>query len=284
MDPTSAPLLGQSFGKCLLLDVIGRGGMGTVYLGEHLFLRRRVAIKVLSRDLSADPEEVARFEREAVNAARLDHPNIVRIWDVDEHDGRPFIVMELVEGEDLGDLLLRHPRLSPERAARIVREVALALEHAHGKGIVHRDITPGNILLGRDGRVKITDFGLALEADRAEDSRDGTVTGTPHYLAPEQARGLAADGRSDLYSLGVTLYEMLTGERPFEGASPESIVRKHLEPARPSARSRRAGLPKALSAVVARMTALQPADRYATARDLRRDLDHFLVERRRRKS
>ena len=277
MEPTSAPLIGQSFGKCRLLEFIGRGGMGSVYLGEHLFLKRRVAIKILSRDLSSDPEELARFEKEAIAAARLDHPNIVTIHDVDEENGRLFIVMEYVEGEDLDVHLRRKGALPVRRAVHVAVEVTRALEHAHAAGVVHRDIKPGNILLGKSGKIKITDFGLAQDVGQRERNEDGSVLGTPFYVSPEQAQGLPADGRSDIYSLGVTLYQMLMGKRPFEGRSPDSVVRKHLEKPRPSLRLRRPGLPSALEAIVHRMMAIRPDDRHKTARELRRDLEPFLA-------
>jgi len=279
MEPTSAPLVGQSFGKCRLISLIGKGGMGSVYLAEHLFLKRRVAIKILSRDLSSDPEELARFEKEAIAAARLDHENIVTIHDVDEEDGRLFIVMEYVEGEDLDVYLRRKGALPVRRATEIVREVTRALEHAHAAGVVHRDIKPGNVLIGKTGLVKITDFGLAQDVGHKETHDGDYVLGTPFYVSPEQAQGLPADGRSDLYSLGVTYYQMLTGRRPFEGRSPDSVVRKHLEKPRPSPRVRRPALARTIEAIVQRLMAIKPEARYASARDLRRDLDLFLTRR-----
>jgi serine/threonine-protein kinase len=279
MFSTPAPLLGQVFGKCRLLRLIGRGGMGSVYLAEHLFLKRPVAIKVLARDLSGDPEELARFEREAIAAARLDHENIVTIHDVDEESGRLFIVMEYVEGEDLDQLLRRKARLPVRRAAEVAREVARALEHAHAQGVVHRDIKPGNILLRRDGKVKITDFGLATGMGQKDLLEDGTILGTPWYVSPEQAQGQPADGRSDLYSLGVTFYQMLTGERPFEGRSPDSVARKHVENRRPSPRRKRPALARSLELVLHRLMAVRPVDRYPSAAALLRDLDLFLARR-----
>jgi serine/threonine-protein kinase len=279
MEPTSAPLAGETFGKCQLLRLLGKGGMGSVYLAEHLFLKRRVAIKILSRDLCAEPEEVGRFEREAVAAARLDHENIVRIHDVDEEGGRPYIVMEYVEGEDLDDLIRRRGPLPVRRTAEIVREVARALEHAHASGVVHRDIKPANVLLRKDGRVKITDFGLARQVGERELAADGTVLGTPFYVSPEQAQGLPADGRSDIYSLGVTFYQALTKERPFEGRTPDSVVRKHLDRRRPSAKLRRPGLARSIELILQRMMAVRREDRYERASDLRRDLDLFLARK-----
>jgi serine/threonine-protein kinase len=279
MEPTSAPLVGQTFGKCTLLGLIGRGGMGSVYLAEHLFLKRQVAIKILSRDLSSDPEEMARFEREAIASAKLDHENIVTIHDVDEERGRPFIVMEFVEGEDLDQRLQRQKRIPIRPAVLIVREVARALIHAHAKGVVHRDIKPGNILLARNGRIKITDFGLAQRVGERESLTDGTVTGTPFYVSPEQAQGLPSDGRSDLYSLGVTFYQMLTGKRPFDGRSADSVVRKHLSQRRPGLLTLLPVAARPLATVVQRLMALRPEDRYLSARELLRDLHLFLSDK-----
>jgi len=270
-------MIGQTFGKCVLRREIGKGGMGTVYLGEHLFLKRAVAIKILDRDLSNDPDEMARFEREAIAAARLDHENIVTIHDVDEVRGRPFIVMEHVDGEDLEHRIQRKGALPVVGATRIVLEVARALDHAHAAGVVHRDIKPANILIrASDGRIKITDFGLAQRVGEMEDPAQGFITGTPHYAAPEQIRGEASDGRTDIYSLGVTYYAMLTGKRPFEGRSPDSVVRKHLEKPRPSPRANRPGLARAVEAIVRKMMAIRPQDRHQDVRELRHDLELFL--------
>jgi serine/threonine-protein kinase len=254
--------------------------MGTVWLGEHLFLRRPVAIKILHNDLSNDPEEMARFEREAIAAARLDHENIVRIHDVDEDHGRPFIVNEYVDGEDLEEVIRKKSPLPVLRALNITRIVAKALEHSHAMGVVHRDIKPGNILLGRDGRIKITDFGLAREVGHQEvPLPDGTVLGTPFFASPEQIMGLPADGRSDIYSLGVTLYTMLTGRRPFGGRSPDSVVKKHLDSPRPSPRLWRTTLSRPIEQLVMKMMAIKPQDRHPTARALRHEIEQILREK-----
>jgi serine/threonine protein kinase len=278
-DHLPEPQLGQVFGKCTLTKVIGKGGMGTVFLAEHLFLKRRVAIKILDRDMSNNPEEMARFEAEAIAAAKLDHENIVTIHDVDEVHGRPFIVMEYVEGEDLEHRILRKGALPVREAARITREVAVALEHAHAMGVVHRDIKPANVLLRQDGRIKITDFGLAQPMGYRESNADGSVTGTPHYASPEQIQGLSADGRSDIYSLGVTFYAMLVGKRPFEGRSADSVVRKHLEKPRPSPRAKRPLLPAPIDALVKRMMSIKPQDRHPDVKALLRELDLFLTRK-----
>ncbi|HZE96825.1 MAG TPA: serine/threonine-protein kinase [Planctomycetota bacterium] len=280
MDIDKQSRIGQTFGKCKILRYIGRGGMGTVWLGEHLFLRRPVAIKILHHDLSNDPEEMARFEREAIAAARLDHENIVRIHDVDEDHGRPFIVNEFIDGEDLEDVIRKKSPLPVMRALNITRIVAKALEHSHEMGVVHRDIKPGNILIGKDGRIKITDFGLAREVGHQEvPLPDGTVLGTPFFASPEQIQGLPADGRTDIYSLGVTLYTMLTGRRPFGGRSPDSVVKKHLHSPRPSPRLWRTTLSRPIEQLVMMMMAVDPRDRHPSARALRHEIEQILREK-----
>ena len=280
MDTNRQSRIGQTFGKCTIVQYIGKGGMGTVWLGEHLFLRRRVAIKILHHDLSNDPEEMARFEREAVAAARLDHENIVRIHDVDEVNGRPFIVNEYVEGEDLEEVIRKKAPLPVLRALHITRVVAKALEHSHAAGVVHRDIKPGNILIAKDGRIKITDFGLAREVGHQEiPLEDGTVLGTPFFASPEQIQGLPADGRTDIYSLGVTLYTMLTGRRPFGGRSPDSVVKKHLQAPRPSPRLWRPTLSRPVELLVQKMMAVKREDRHPSARMLRHEIELILRQK-----
>ena len=277
METSRHSRIGQTFGKCKIIRYIGRGGMGTVWLGEHLFLRRQVTIKILHHDLSSDPEEMARFEREAIAAARLDHENIVRIHDVDEEQGRPYIVNEYVDGEDLEEVIRKKSPLPVLRALHITRVVAKALEHSHAAGVVHRDIKPGNILIAKDGRIKITDFGLAREAGHKEvPLEDGTVLGTPFFASPEQISGMAADGRTDIYSLGVTLYTMLTGRRPFGGRSPESVVKKHLQAPRPSPRLWRPALPRPVELLVQKMMSIKPADRHPSAKALRHEIELLL--------
>jgi serine/threonine-protein kinase len=277
METNRTSRIGQTFGKCKIVGYIGRGGMGTVWLGEHLFLRRQVAIKILHNDLSSDPEEMARFEREAIAAARLDHENIVRIHDVDEDHGRPYIVNEYVDGEDLEEVIRKKSPLPILRALHITRVVAKALEHSHAAGVVHRDIKPGNILIAKDGRIKITDFGLAREAGHREiPLEDGTVLGTPFFASPEQISGLPADGRTDIYSLGVTLYTMLTGRRPFGGRSPDSVVKKHLQAPRPSPRLWRPALSRPIELLVQKMMAVKPVDRHPSAKALRHEIELIL--------
>jgi serine/threonine-protein kinase len=199
-------------GRYHLGDVIGYGGMATVYRAEDSRLGRTVAIKVLADNLAADPSFRERFLREARLAARLGHRNVVQVFDVGENGDRPFIVMECVEGSTLADALAAGP-LPPKRVLDLARQVADGLAHAHGAGLVHRDIKPGNLLLARDGTVKIADFGIARAADSATLTRTGAVIGTAAYLAPEQAAGLPATAAADIYAFGVVLYEALTGRR-----------------------------------------------------------------------
>ncbi len=269
------PLIGRTFGKCRLLSLLGKGGMTSVYLAEHLFLRRRVAVKILSPDESGRPASVEQFEKGAVAAARLNHPNIVKVHDVDEQNGRPFLIMEYVEGTDLEQVIRRRSRLSLRRSTALARDVALALVHSHAAGVVHRDIKPANILIGRNGQVKVTDFGLAFLAGGSGTSRvDGTVMGTPHYMSPEQVLGGPLDGRSDLYSLGITLHEMLAGRRLFDGASPESVMRRHLEVLPQEIPGLSPTLP--VACVLRRLLARSREARYASASELVGDLDGLL--------
>ncbi len=215
-------------GRYHVLERIAAGGMGEVFLAQDAVLAREVAIKVLHRSLASDPGFVDRFRREARAAATLNHPNIVAVYDWGAVDGIYYMVMEYVRGRSVRDLLNVDGPLAPAQAAEIVRQTLLALEHAHEKGIVHRDLKPENILLTTDGTVKLTDMGLARAFADAKATHAGAVTGTVQYLAPEQIRGEPADPRSDLYSLGIVTYELLTGRLPFEGETPMAIAYKHL--------------------------------------------------------
>ena len=206
-------------GRYRLVELLGQGGMATIYRAHDSQLDRDVAVKLLRPEYGRDPDFGSRFRQEAKNAASLNHPNIVSVFDYGQDDAGPFIVMEVVDGEDLASIIRRSGALPPRQAARIAAETARALEAAHARGIVHRDVKPGNILISREGRVKVTDFGIARAVAEAQMTLPGTTLGSVHYFSPEQARGEQATAASDIFSLGIVLYEMLTGQRPWEGDS-----------------------------------------------------------------
>ena len=273
----SQPTESQVFsGRYEILRHLARGGMAEVYLAHDLMLDRRVALKVLFRELSTDRSFVERFRREAQAAANLSHPNIVSIYDWGEEDGTYFIVMEYIEGRTLGQVIRAGGPLQPERAADIGADVAAALHYAHQSGVIHRDVKPGNVLVSTTGVVKVTDFGIARAANTDQDlTQTGSVMGTATYFSPEQAQGHRVDGRSDIYSLGVVLYEMLVGRPPFQGDNPMAIAYKHVreEPVPP--RQANADVPVEFEAIVLQAMAKNPNDRYMTAEELRQDLLRF---------
>jgi hypothetical protein len=247
---------------------VGAGGMATVYDGQDLRLQRRVAVKIPLPVYAADPAFLRRFENEAHAAAALTHPNLVAVYDVGEAENMPFIVMEFVDGGTLKDLLRGEAPLPAEALVSVGTQVADALDTVHRHGLVHRDVKPQNILLMPDGRVKLTDFGIALALGAASATRTGTLLGSVQYLAPELVRGEQATPLSDIYALGVVLYEMGTGHLPFSGDTPMAIAMQHLdaEPRRPSAWN--PALPAALEAIILRAMAKAATERFATAADL----------------
>ncbi|QBJ96546.1 Stk1 family PASTA domain-containing Ser/Thr kinase [Rhodococcus sp. ABRD24] len=263
-------------------EILGFGGMSEVHLGRDLRLSRDVAIKVLRADLARDPTSYLRFRREAQNAAALNHPAIVAVYDTGEAETDagplPYIVMEYVDGDTLRDIVRTEGPLAPRRAMEIIADVCAALDFSHRNGIVHRDIKPANIMINRAGAVKVMDFGIAraISDSSSPMTQTAAVIGTAQYLSPEQARGEQVDARSDVYSLGCVLYEILTGRPPFTGDSPVAVAYQHVreDPQQPSLVN--PAVPRALDSVILKAMSKNPANRYQSAAEMRSDLVRVL--------
>jgi serine/threonine-protein kinase len=255
-----------------ILEHIGGGGMAEVYRAHDKLLDRSVAVKVLRSQFTNDEEFVVRFRREAQAAARLSHHNIVNIYDVGKDEDIYYIVMEYISGETLKEYIQREAPLKVEIATRIAMEIAEALEHAHQNNIVHCDIKPHNILMTRTGRIKVTDFGIARAVTSATMTHSGTIIGSVHYFSPEQAKGTAINAKSDIYSLGVVLYEMLTGTVPFAGETPISIALKHIQEEPRTPRQINPEIPPLLEAIVLKAMAKNVEDRFTNISEMIADL------------
>jgi eukaryotic-like serine/threonine-protein kinase len=274
MEPTKTPRVLS--GRYELSHLVARGGMAEVYRAHDQLLDRPVALKVLFPELSVDRSFVERFRREAQAAANLSHPNIVPVFDWGEDSGTYFIVMEFVDGRALSSILRTAGPLHPDRAAEIAADVAGALSYAHRHGVVHRDVKPGNVLITEEGTIKVTDFGIARAVNTEESlTQTGAVMGTATYFSPEQAEGMGVDSRSDIYSLGVVIFEMVTGRPPFLGDTPVAVASKHVREHPPAPREVNPGVPPDLEAIILKCLAKSPDHRYATGDDLRIDLLRF---------
>ena len=270
-------LIGRVVGHCRIVRRLGRGGMGDVYLGVHQELKKQVAIKILPPDVTRNDELLARFRREAEAAARLEHPNIIEIYDIGCDAGLHYMIMGFVDGQSLQELVDLRKMIEPREAARIALEIARGLQAVHADGIIHRDVKPANILLNRRNEVKVIDFGLAFDAeDKTALTITGSIMGTPWYLSPEQAEGKRADTRSDLYSLGIVLYILVTGERPFTGETHMSVLYKQIHEKPRDPRLINPDVPPEIAEIAMRAMEKRPERRYQTADEFASDLSHYL--------
>src|SRR5690349_4120159 len=271
-------LLGTSLnGRYRLEARIGSGGMSTVYRALDVTLERRVAVKLMNREVTSDSDQLERFRREARAVAQLSHPHIVGVIDAGEDDGRPYIVFEYVEGETLKDRIRRQGRLPIPEAIAYAIEMAHALGTAHARHIIHRDVKPQNVLIDEEGSAKVTDFGIARTLEEDGLTADGRVLGTTDYVSPEQALGQPVTGQSDLYSLGIVLYEMLTGDVPFKGENQVAVAMKHVREEVPDVQIKRPEVSAALAAVVDTATAKHQENRYADDAEFIADLEQVLA-------
>ncbi|WP_054940245.1 Stk1 family PASTA domain-containing Ser/Thr kinase [Paenibacillus ihuae] len=268
-------------GRYQVIERIGGGGMALVYRAHDILLNRNVAIKVLRNQFVHDEEFIRRFRREAQSAASLSHPNVVSIYDVGQEEDVHYIVMEYVEGKNLNEIIKERAPLQVDESIRIASQICDALDHAHQNQIIHRDIKPHNILIGRNGRVKVTDFGIARAVTSTTITQTGSVIGSVHYFSPEHAKGVMTGEKSDLYSLGIVLYQMLTGVLPFLGESPISVALKHLQEEFEEPRLLNPLIPQSVENVILRSMRKNPDERYQSAKEMLQDLETCLLPERR---
>ena len=259
-------------GRYEILKSIGEGGMANVFLAKDTILDREVAVKVLRGDLAADDKFVRRFQREALSVSNLSHPNIVEVYDVGEEDGEYYIVMEYLSGKTLKQLLKKRESLTITEVIDIMSQITDGIAHAHDAYIIHRDIKPQNIIIEDDGRIKITDFGIAMALNATQLTQTNSVMGSVHYLPPEQASGKSATIKSDIYSMGILMYELITGTVPFRGDNAVEIALKHMKEKVPSIRKQNPAIPQSVENIILRATAKNPRNRYESAKQMHDDL------------
>ena len=266
-------LLGERY---RIIDTLGEGGMANVYLAKDIILQRKVAVKVLRLDLQKDPQTEARFQREALATSELSHPNIVSVLDVGTDQGLPYMVMEYVDGPDLKEYIQQNYPLDLHQVINIMDQILSAVALAHKHNVIHRDLKPQNILMDKRGNIKIADFGIAVALNQSSVTQTNSIMGSVHYMSPEQTRGGMVTKQSDIYSLGIILYELITGHVPFSGDTPVAIALKHAQEPVPSIRQKNPEIPQALENVVLKATAKDPRDRYSSAQEMKEDLDTCL--------
>ena len=263
-----------------IIKTLGEGGMANVYLAHDTILDRNVAVKVLRGDLASDEKFVRRFQREALSASSLSHPNIVEMYDVGEDDGQYYIVMEYVDGKTLKQVLKQRGHLSITEVVDIMLQLTDGMAHAHDAYIIHRDIKPQNIMILANGMIKITDFGVAASLNSTQLTQTNSVMGTVHYLPPEQAQGKGSTIKSDIYSMGIMMYELLTGLVPYKGDNAVEIALKHLKEPVPSIRKVDPSIPQSIENIIIKATAKNPKNRYSDARSMHEDLKTALDDSR----
>lgn len=259
-----------------IIDTLGEGGMANVYLAEDIILQRKVAVKILRLDLQKEPQTLARFQREALATSELSHPNIVSVLDVGTDHGLPYMVMEYVDGPNLEEYIQKKSPLDLHEVIRIMDQILSAMTLAHKHNVIHRDLKPQNVLMDKKGNIKIADFGIAVALNQSSITQTNSAMGSVHYMSPEQTRGGLVTKQSDIYSLGIILYELITGKVPFNGDTPVAIALKHAQEPIPSIRKKDPKVPQALENVVLKATAKDPRDRYASAQGMKADLDTSL--------
>ncbi len=275
-------MIGRELGKRYeVIERVGGGGMAIVYKAHDTLLNRKVAVKVLRQQYTNDDDFIRRFRREAQAAASLSHPNIVSIYDVGQDDDVYYIVMEYIEGSTLNDKIKETAPLQIEEAVHIASQICDALDHAHQNEIIHRDIKPHNILIGKNGRIKVTDFGIARATASTDITQTGAVLGSVHYFSPEHAKGVSQGAKSDIYSLGIVLYQMLTGKLPFIGESPISVALKHLQEKVEEPRKVNPLIPQSVENIILKAVRKDPEERYLNAKEMHEDLESCLLPDRR---
>lgn len=266
-------LIGKSFkNRYYIISFIGEGGMAEVYLANDVINKREVAIKIIKDSTSIDPLNIARFQREARASAALRHNNIIEIYDVDEYQGKPYMVMEYVKGKSLKELLKSRGFFTQVEASDIIYQLSDALSHAHEHGVIHRDVKPQNVMIKNDGSIKLGDFGIALVNDAPHLTQKDIVLGSVHYMAPEVAQGKSASVQADVYSLGITFFELLTGKLPFNDSNAVNIAMKQIGEPLPSVRKYRNDIDRKIEKVINKACSKESKNRYVSMKELRKDL------------